>query len=71
MAKKLTKAEIEAQRARAHANAARLQELAEKALADLERRHGNPDRPPGLSNVEWVGQLAEKARAERAARKQA
>jgi hypothetical protein len=42
-------------------------ELLHKALADLERRHGNPVRPPGLSDVEWVGRLAD---SERAGRKQ-
>jgi hypothetical protein len=65
MAKKLTKAEIEAQRARAAANTERMAELLDEALADLERRHGNPERPPGLTDIEWVGRLAEVERAER------
>jgi hypothetical protein len=62
MAKKLTRAEIEAQRARAAENSERMAELLQKALADLERRHGYPVRPPGLSDAEWVGVMAEQAR---------
>jgi hypothetical protein len=65
MAKKLTRAEIEAQRARAAANSERMARLLDKALADLERRHGNPVRPAGLSDVEWVGRLADIERAGR------
>jgi hypothetical protein len=48
------------------ANARGLRELAERGLADLERRHGNPPRPPGLTDVEWLGRLAAMRRAERA-----
>jgi hypothetical protein len=65
MAKKLTRAEIEAQRARAAANTERMAELLDAALSDLERRHGNPARPPGLSDAEWVSRLADSERAGR------
>ena len=68
--RKPTKADLEA-RARMRRNTERLGELAENALADLERRHGNPERLPGLWDVEWGGRLAEKGWAEREARKQA
>lgn len=59
--KKRTKAEIDAERARAAANAEWLRELAERAEARLppEQR-----RPPGASNAEWLRALADKAEAE-------
>ena len=59
--KKMTKAEIQAQRDREAANGAWLRELAERAEAKLppERR-----RPAGASNAEWLRRLAEKGKAE-------
>ena len=71
MAKRMTRAEIEAAQERALANAARLRELAERGLADLERRRGGPVRPAGVSNADWLRQMAEQAQAELDARKQA
>jgi hypothetical protein len=50
---------------RMEANASTLRELAKRGLADLERRYGNPVRPPGLSDGEWVGRLGEIERTER------
>jgi hypothetical protein len=66
--RKLTKADLEA-RAESKRNGERLLDLAEKALADLERKRGGPVRPEGASNSEWLRQLAEKAQAELDARK--
>ena len=65
--KKLTQADRE-RIARARENAERTRRLAEKGLADLERKHGPIERP--ASNAEWLRQLAEKAQAELDNRKQ-
>ena len=46
-----------------HHNARRTRELAEKGLADLERKLGRPiDRPH--SNAAWLRELAERGEAE-------
>ncbi len=45
MAKKKTRAEIEAEQARADANAAHLWTLAERAQAELDRRKQRESRP--------------------------
>ena len=65
MAKKKTRAEIEAERAQARANGEWFRGLLERAEANLP-----PDqrRPPGASNSEWLRSLAEKAKAELDAR---
>ena len=59
--KKMTNAEIRAQREQAEANSAWIRELLERAEANLppEQR-----RPAGASNEEWLRQLAEKGKAE-------
>ena len=65
MAKKKTRAEIEAERARAQANGEWFRGLLERAEANLP-----PDqrRPVGASNAEWLGSLAERAKADLDAR---
>lgn len=69
MAKKMTKAEIEAARRRARANTEWLRGLAEKGLVDLEETRGQPIPRPA-SNAAWLRDLAEKAQAELDRRKQ-
>ena len=61
MAKRKTKAEIAAERARARANGARLRGLAERAEAKLP---AGQRRPSGASNADWLRALAEKAQAD-------
>ena len=39
-------------------NTERTRQLAEKALAELERKAGGPVRPAGVTNDEWLRQLA-------------
>jgi hypothetical protein len=66
--RKISKAEIEAQRARARENTARLLRLAEKAEAELP-----PDqqRPADVSRSDWLLYLAEKAQRDLDSRKSA
>ena len=66
--RKLTKSDLEA-RAEAKRNGERLLELAETALADLERKAGGPVIPEGVSRSGWLRHLATKAQAELDARK--
>ena len=66
--RKPTESELEA-RAQAKRNSERLLALAEKGLADLERKAGGPVRPEGVSNSDWLRHLAEKGQAELDARK--
>jgi hypothetical protein len=76
--KKETRAEYQAQRERAVAAAARLQALAEKAQADLDRRRGVERRPEedetprerALAHAAHLQALAEKAQAELDGRRQ-
>jgi hypothetical protein len=42
-------------------NAEHLRGLAEKGLADLERKHARPLRRPGQSNADWLRELVEQA----------
>ena len=68
MKRKMTKAEMEAERARARQTIEWVRELAEQAEAELphEKR-----RPPGTSNADWLRQMAERAKAELDLRKPA
>ena len=56
--KKMTKAEIRAQREREAANGVWMREILERAEANLPPEQ---QRPTGASNSEWLLQLAEKA----------
>ena len=67
--RKLTQADRE-RHERMKANADWLRELAEKGLADLERKRGGPVRRPGQSNSDWLRELAEKGKRELDAREQ-
>jgi len=66
--RKPTESDLEA-RAEAKRNGERLLDLAEKALADLERTAGGPVIPEGLSRSGWLRHLAVKAQADLDARK--
>jgi hypothetical protein len=57
----MTRAEIEAERARVRQTIAWVREVAERAEAALppEKR-----RPPGASNSEWMRQILDRAQAE-------
>ncbi len=68
MKRKMTKAELEAQRAETQRTIDWVRELAERGEAELPPA---TRRPPGMSNSQWLHELAERGKAELDQRKEA